>query len=301
MDKAKVRIADDGQDTRPAVIGRAAKPAGQSDHKKRAVTALPSTRDSAAKPAGQSGHKKRAATALPSTRDTMLEIKGMMHSASASMDQAKVRTADDGQDTRPAVIGRAAKPAGQSDRKKRVVTALPSTWDAMLEIKDTIYVASADDYRSWRKAHPDEPRRSAGSLVGNLQLAIQEKCHCSTGSAETSGKSDEPRVPFAVLIGWLVEKMCAHGTDLEEGTELLWDMVRREHQVFRFTEIVRMPNGMADCGSQERSIDNTVLNEIMPLVKEASENAKRTLRLSVGSMGIFRCPWIPWSVDKPAH
>ena len=52
MDQAKVRTAVDGQDTRPAVIGRGAKPAGQSEHKKRAVTALPSTRNSAAKLAG---------------------------------------------------------------------------------------------------------------------------------------------------------------------------------------------------------------------------------------------------------
>ena len=285
MDQAKVRTAVNGQDTRPAVIGRCAKPAGQSEHKKRAVTALPSTRDSAAKSACQCDHKKRAVAALPSTRDTMSEIRGIIYSASASMDQAKVRTADDGQDTRPAVIGRAAQPAGQSDDKKRAATALPSTRDTMLEIKGMIYSASAGDYRSWRKAHPDEPRRSAGSLVGNLQLAIQEKCHCSTGSAETSGKSDEPRVPFAVLIGWLVEKMCAHGTDLEDGKELLWDMVQREHQLFRYMEILRKANEMEDCGSEERSIDKQVLNEILPLVQEASENAKRTLRLAVGMHG----------------
>ena len=249
MDQAKVRTADDDQDTWPRVIGRAAKPAAQSDHKKRAVTALPSTPYSAAKPAGQSDHNKRAATALPRTRDS------------------------------------AAKPAGQSDHKKRVATALPSTRDTMLEIKGMIYPASAGDYRSWRKVHPDEPRKYAGNLVGNLQLAIRQKYHCSTGSTEKSAKSGEPRVPFAVLIGWLVEKMCAHGTDLEEGKEFLWDMVQREHQLFRFTEILRKANEMEDCGSEEMSIDKQVLNEIMPLVKQASENAKRTLRLAVGMHG----------------
>ena len=285
MDQAKVRTAVDGQDTRPAVIGRGAKPAGQSEHKKRAVTALPSTRDSAAKPACQCDHKKRAVAALPSTRDTMSEIRGIIYSASASMDQAKVRTADDGQDTRPAVIGRAAQPAGQSDDKKRAATALPSTRDTMLEIKGMIYSASAGDYRSWRKAHPDEPRKSAGNLVGNIQVAIRQKYHCSTGSAEKFAKSGEPRVPFAVLIGWLVEKMCAHGTDLEDGKELLWDMVQREHQLFRYMEILRKANEMEDCGSEERSIDKQVLNEIKPLVQEASENAKRTLRLAVGMHG----------------
>ena len=95
-----------------------------------------------------------------------------------------------------------------------------------------IYSASAGDYRSWRKA-------LRSNLVGNLQLAIRQKYHCSTGSAEKSAKSGEPRVPFAVLIGWLVEKMCAHGTDLEEGKELLWAMVQREHQLFCFTGILR--------------------------------------------------------------
>ena len=43
-------------------------------------------------------------------------------------------------------------------------------------------------------------------------------------------------------------------------------------------------------GSEERSIDKQVLNEIMPLVKEASENAKRTLRLSVGMHGDIQVP-----------
>ena len=292
MDQAKVRIAVDGQDTRPAVIGRCAKPAGQSEHKKRAVTALPSTRESAAKSACQCDHKKRAVAALPSTRDTMSEIRGIIYSASASMDQARVRTADDGQDTRPAVIGRAAQPAGQSDDKKRAAIALPSTRDMVLEIKGMIYSASAGDYRSWRKAHPDEPRKSAGNLIGHLQVAIRQKFHSSAGSNGQSAKSGEPKVPFAALIGWLVEKMRAHGTDLEDGKELLWDMVQREHQLFRYMEILRKANEMEDCGSEERSIDKQVLNEIMPLVKEASENAKRTLRLSVGMHGDIQVPLV---------
>ena len=70
--------------------------------------------------------------------------------------------------------------------------------------------------------------------------------------------------------------MCAHSADLEEGKELLWAMVQREHQLFRLTEILRKANEIGVCGSEERSIDKQVLNEIMPLVQEASENAKRT-------------------------
>ena len=42
---------------------------------------------------------------------------------------------------------------------------------------------------------------------------------------------------------------------------------------------------MEDCGSEEKSIDKQVVNEIMLLVKEASENAKRTLRFAVEMHG----------------
>ena len=92
-------------------------------------------------------------------------------------------------------------------------------------------------------------------------------------------------MPFAVLLGWLVDKRCVHGTDLEDGKELLWDLVQREHQLFRFKEMLRKANEMEHCGSQEKMIDRRVLNEIMPLVEQASDNAKRALRLVVGMHG----------------
>ena len=79
--------------------------------------------------------------------------------------------------------------------------------------------------------------------------------------------------------------MCAHGTDLEDGKELLWYLVQREHQLFRFKEMLRKANEMEHCGSQEKMIDRRVLNEIMPLVEQASDNAKRALRLVVGMHG----------------
>ena len=102
-------------------------------------------------------------------------------------------------------------------------TALPTTLDALLEIKGMIYSARASDYLNWKKAHSNEPRKSAGNLIGHLQVAIRQKFHCSLGSTEQSAESSKPKVPFAVLIGWLVEKMCAHGADLESGRERLWN------------------------------------------------------------------------------
>ena len=92
-------------------------------------------------------------------------------------------------------------------------------------------------------------------------------------------------MPFAVLVGWLVEEMRAHGTDLEDGKELLWDLAQREHQLSRFTKMFSKANEV-ECGdSEEKRIDIRVLNETMPLVEQASENAKRTLRLAVGMHG----------------
>ena len=68
-------------------------------------------------------------------------------------------------------------------------------------------------------------------MVETLQLAIRQEYYWSTGSAEWCAQSGEPRVPFAMLIGWIVEKMYAHGTDVTKGKELLWAMVQREHQL----------------------------------------------------------------------
>ena len=225
-----------------------------------------------------------------------------------AMDTAKVRSADDHQGTRLVARSSAAQPAVRNFPRKRAApgtpelqprsppfpppwtatgegTALPTTLDALLEIKGMIYSARASDYLNWKKAHPNEPRKSAGNLIGHLQVAIRQKFHCSAGSTGQSAKSGEPKVPFAVLVGWLVEKMRAHGTDLEDGKELLWDLAQREHHLWRFTQILRKANEMELGISDEKMIDRRVLNEIMPLVEQASATAKNALRLAVGMHG----------------
>ena len=79
--------------------------------------------------------------------------------------------------------------------------------------------------------------------------------------------------------------MRAHGTDLEDGKELLWDLAQREHHLWRFTKILRKANEMELGISDEKMIDRRVLNEIMPLVEQASATAKNALRLAVGMHG----------------
>ena len=273
MDKADVRTADDDQDTRLVVRSSAAQSAYRKFPKKRAAPETSLVRSSAAQPANRSFPKKRAAPETSVVRSSTAQP------ADRKFPKKRAAPGTPELQPRPPPFPPPVSATGEG-------TALPTTLDALLEIKGMIYSARASDYLNWKKAHPSEPQKSACNLIGRFQIAIRQKFHSTAGSTGQSAKSGEPKVPFAVLIGWLVEKMRAHGTDLEDGKELLWDLAQREHQRSRFTKMFRKVNEM-ECGdSEEKRIDVQVLNEIAAGMHGAiAKSAGRALRLAVGMHG----------------
>ena len=148
--------------------------------------------------------------------------------------------------------------------------------DALLDVQDCILSTDAGDYIHWRKENPQEPGKSVGDLVGHIQNAFRQRFE---SSGEHPAISSEPRVPFAVLLGWLAEKLRSHGADIEEGKELLWELAGDEHQLYRVRAIVAKANRCDDATlNHEGVVDKAALNKMVPMVEQATEASKKALR-----------------------
>ena len=189
--------------------------------------------------------------------------------------------ASDGCFARPArLFSGAAQPALDATSTALQLGTPCASAETLLDIQECICAADARDYHYWRRKNPQEPRKSVSNLVGHIQSAFRQRFE---SSADQPALIAEPRVPFDILLGWLGDKIASHGADMEDGKELLWELARDEHRLYRMKALAAQANSCDDAIlSPEHRMDKAALNEVLPLVEQAAEASKKALREFAG-------------------
>ena len=167
---------------------------------------------------------------------------------------------------RPPAIGSAKKirrtgEASSSAAQPPKIFAEPTTIDALLRMQEIIFAADVQDYVNWKLHNAQSTRKTLSNLVGHIQAAMRHSFQCSAEQPAPQG------IPFRVLIGWLLFKCDSHSASVVNAKQLLYDLAKDEHRVFRVSKMVEKTDELnQDEMHPERQIDIEVLHECLQLL-----------------------------------
>ena len=152
--------------------------------------------------------------------------------------------------------------------------AFATSVDVMDNMKDRISSANPQLFERWRANNHQIARKTLSGLIGHIQLAIRHGFESSADQPVQQG------IPFIILIGWLLFKVQKQNVSVEGARDILFEMVRDEHRLFRITKM-GLDISSSNEGSMpaEMRIDHSVIEECIDLCATEADNRKNTLKL----------------------